>query len=78
MICHETIHRFIYTQVARTKDYRWGRLLPTGRTRQRYTDSAAPNRLVGRRRAVSAPKNAPLRKGLSIGNRPPMQGAVRF
>ena len=35
VLCHETIHRFIYTQVARTKDYRWGRLLPTGRTRQR-------------------------------------------
>ena len=42
VLCHETIYRFIYAQVARTKDYRWGRLLPSGRTRRRKRGQRRP------------------------------------
>ena len=39
VLSHETIYRFIYDQMARTKDYRWARLLPRGRTRRRRRGS---------------------------------------
>ncbi len=35
LISHESIYRFIYALIARTKDYRWRRLLPSGRSRRR-------------------------------------------
>ena len=31
VVSHETIYRFIYAQIARTKDYAWRRYLPQGR-----------------------------------------------
>ena len=34
VISYETIYRFIYDQMARTKDDRWARLLPRGHTRR--------------------------------------------
>ena len=34
IISHETIYRFIYAQIARTKDYRWRRLLPRGKSKR--------------------------------------------
>jgi IS30 family transposase len=34
VICHETIYRFIYAQLARTRDYRWRRYLPRGKSRR--------------------------------------------
>ena len=32
MISYESIYRFIYAQIARTKDYRWRRYLPRGKS----------------------------------------------
>lgn len=34
VICHETIYRFIYAQLARTKDYAWRRYLPRGKSKR--------------------------------------------
>ena len=34
IISHETIYRFIYAQIPRTKDYRWRRYLPRGKARR--------------------------------------------
>ena len=34
VISHETIYRFIYDQIARTKDYSWRRLLPRGKSKR--------------------------------------------
>ena len=34
VICHESIYRFIYAQLARTKDYRWRRYLPRARSKR--------------------------------------------
>ena len=34
VISHETIYRFIYAQIARTKDYSWRRLLPRGKSKR--------------------------------------------
>jgi IS30 family transposase len=36
VISHETIYRFIYTQIARTKDYAWRRYLPRGKAKRGY------------------------------------------
>jgi IS30 family transposase len=33
-ISHETIYRFIYAQIARTKDYRWRRYLPRSKSKR--------------------------------------------
>src|SRR3984893_1151307 len=34
VISYESIYRFIYAQIARTKDYRWRRYLPRGRSKR--------------------------------------------
>jgi len=34
VISHETIYRFIYAQIARTKNYAWRRYLPRGKTKR--------------------------------------------
>ncbi len=34
VISHETIYRFIYAQIARTKDYAWRRFLPRGKSKR--------------------------------------------
>jgi IS30 family transposase len=34
VISYETIYRFIYAQIARTKDYRWRRYLPRGKSKR--------------------------------------------
>ena len=34
MISYESIYRFIYAQIARTKDYRWRRYLPRGKSKR--------------------------------------------
>lgn len=34
IISHETIYRFIYAQIARTKDYSWRHLLPRGKSKR--------------------------------------------
>jgi IS30 family transposase len=34
MISYETIYRFIYAQIARTKDYSWRRYLPRGKSKR--------------------------------------------
>jgi IS30 family transposase len=34
VISHESIYRFIYAQIARTKDYSWRRLLPRGKSKR--------------------------------------------
>src|SRR4051794_13074258 len=34
VISYESIYRFIYTQLARTKDYRWRRYLPRGKSKR--------------------------------------------
>src|SRR5690349_365362 len=36
VISHETIYRFIYAQIARTKDYAWRRYLPRGKTKRGF------------------------------------------
>ena len=36
VISYETIYRFIYAQIARTKDYTWRQLLPRGRARRSW------------------------------------------
>jgi IS30 family transposase len=34
LISHESVYRFIYAQIARTKDYRWRRYLPRGKSKR--------------------------------------------
>lgn len=34
VISHETIYRFLYAQIARTKDYSWRHLLPRGKSKR--------------------------------------------
>src|SRR6202008_2736193 len=45
VISYESIYRFIYAQIARTKDYRWRRYLPRGKSKRGFR---------GRRGASSA------------------------
>ena len=54
VISHETIYRFIYGQVARTKDYSWRNYLPRGKARRR------PHRRSGRSPASFIAKRRPL------------------
>ena len=54
VISHETIYRFIYGQIARTKDYRWRRYLPRGKARRR------PHRRSGRSPASFIAQRRPL------------------
>ena len=36
VLSHESIYRFIYAQIARTKDYGWRRYLPRGKAKRGY------------------------------------------
>jgi IS30 family transposase len=36
VISYESIYRFVYAQIARTKDYRWRRYLPRGKSRRGF------------------------------------------
>src|SRR5205823_14723 len=36
VISYESIYRFIYAQIARTKDYRWGHYLPRGKSKRGF------------------------------------------
>src|ERR1044072_8519618 len=36
VISYESIYRFIYSQIARTKDYRWRRYLPRGKSKRGF------------------------------------------
>ena len=54
VISHETIYRFIYGQVARTKDYSWRQYLPRGKAQRR------PHRRSGRSPASFIAKRRPL------------------
>jgi transposase, IS30 family len=36
VISHESIYRFIYAQIARTKDYRWRHYLPRGKSKRGF------------------------------------------
>src|ERR1700704_5078300 len=39
VISYESIYRFIYAQIARTKDYRWRRYLPRGKSKRGFRGS---------------------------------------
>ncbi len=65
VICHETIYRFIYAQLARTKDYRWRHLLPRAKSKRgwRGRKGGSPARLIALRRSLSErPQEADDRK----------------
>jgi IS30 family transposase len=59
VISHETIYRFIYAQIARTKDYRWRRYLPRAKSKRGFR---------GRRGGSSA---SFIEGRISIAQRPP-------
>jgi len=67
VISHESIYRFIYAQMARTKDYRWRRYLPRGKSKRGFRGSrgASPASFIEDRIPVSqrppdaADRNAP-------------------
>ena len=55
VISHESIYRFIYGQIARTKDYSWADLLPQGRTarRRRKRSKRSPASFIAHRRPLA-------------------------
>jgi IS30 family transposase len=59
MISYESIYRFIYAQIARTKDYRWRRYLPRGKSKRGFR---------GRRGGSSA---SFIEGRISVAERPP-------
>jgi IS30 family transposase len=67
IISHETIYRFLYAQIARTKDYTWRRLLPRAKTKRgwrgRKGGSAALHmahrRPIGERPATAEDRRQP-------------------
>ena len=65
MISYESIYRFIYAQLARTKDYRWRRYLPRGKSKRgcrgRKGGSSA-NFIEGRVSVANRPVEASDRK----------------
>ena len=44
VISYESIYRFIYAQIARTKDYRWRHYLPRGKSKRGLRGRRAPAR----------------------------------
>lgn len=61
VISHETIYRFIYAQIARTKNYSWRHYLPRGKFKrgQRRRKRSSPAECIALRRPVSErPKQA--------------------
>jgi len=59
VISYESIYRFIYAQIARTKDYRWRRCLPRGKSKRGFR---------GRRGGSSASR---IEGRISLAERPP-------
>src|SRR5437588_5836307 len=59
VISYESIYRFIYAQIARTKDYRWRRYLPRGKSKRGFR---------GRRGGSSATR---IEGRISLAERPP-------
>lgn len=55
VISHETIYRFIYAQIARTKNYDWRRYLPRGKSKRglRGRRGGSPALLMAHRRPLS-------------------------
>ena len=55
VISHETIYRFIYAQIARTKDYSWRHLLPRGKSKRgwRGRKGGSPASFIALRRPIS-------------------------
>ena len=55
VISHETIYRFIYAQIARTKDYSWRRLLPRGKSKRgwRGRKGGSPASFIAHRRPLT-------------------------
>jgi len=54
VISHETIYRFIYSQIARTKDYAWRHYLPRGKSKRgwRGRKGGSPASFIALRRPV--------------------------
>ena len=67
LISYESIYRFIYAQIARTKDYRWRHYLPRGKSKRglRSNSSRSPASFiegrisVSERPAAAADRNTP-------------------
>jgi transposase, IS30 family len=58
MISYESIYRFIYAQIARTKDYRWRRYLPRGKSKRGCRGrkgGGSPNFIEGRVSVANRP-----------------------
>ncbi len=55
VISHETIYRFIYAQLARTKDYAWRHYLPRGKSKRgrRSRKGSSPASFMAHRRPQS-------------------------
>ena len=55
VISHETIYRFIYAQIARTKDYGWRLYLPRGKSKRglRGKKGGSPARFIAGRIAIT-------------------------
>ena len=55
VISHETIYRFIYAQIARTKDYSWRHYLPRGKSKRgwRGRKGGSPASFIAHRRPLS-------------------------
>jgi IS30 family transposase len=61
VISHESIYRFIYAQMARTKDYRWRRYLPRGKSKRGFRGrrgGSAATLIKGRISAAERPPDA--------------------
>ena len=54
VISHETIYRFIYAQIARTKDYKWRHYLPRAKSKRgwRGRKGGSPASLIAHRRSL--------------------------
>jgi transposase, IS30 family len=67
LISYESIYRFIYAQIARTKDYRWRRYLPRGKSKRGYrsrTGRSSASFIQGRVSITERPPEAADRKTL--------------
>jgi transposase, IS30 family len=65
VISHESIYRFVHAQLARTKDYRWRRYLPRGKSKRGFRGrrgGSAANFIEGRISVANRPSAAADRK----------------
>lgn len=65
LISYESIYRFIYAQIARSKDYRWRRFLPRGKSKRGFRGrrgGSAANFIEGRISLSERPPDAADRK----------------